>query len=204
MPYKNFTSEVLTSNDVDTYLMRQSVMTFASDAARDSALSGVAVGGMVCYTEDNDRLYYLKETGGDWVVLSEAPQTWNVTSITQSGSVSCTTTAGTGWYQRHNGVFHAAIEIAATASGTSSNPIIVPTPLTLSNLRNVHGTYLFLDASDSFRAFSGVVSQASTTTLGLAASGDAGSASGLQLGNAGFTAAIASGDVIRLGLTGRY
>jgi hypothetical protein len=133
------------------------------------------------------------------------PQTWNVTSVTQSGSVACATTSGSGWYQMVNGVFTAMAEIVISGTGTSSNAIIIPTPLTLTNMRNVHGTYLFSDASDSFRTFSGVISQNTTTTFALAATGlDAGAAGGSQLGVTGFTAAITSPDVIRVCVIGRY
>lgn len=196
--------ESLTATNVDGYLMRQTVMVFASDAARDAALTGgIVAEGMVCYTTDNDRTY--QYSGSAWVVISEPPQTWSVTTITQSGSVSCTTTSGCGWYQRHNGVFTAQLEIGITATGTSSNAITIATPLTLTNLRNLHGTYNFFDASDSFRIFSGVIQAVGTTTFQLASTGlDAGEAAGVAFGATQFTAAVASGDVIRLSLLGRY
>ena len=61
--FKDFqVGEVLTSSDVDGYLMQQSVMRFADSAARGSAL-GTATGtgvplaeGMVVYLDDVDRL----------------------------------------------------------------------------------------------------------------------------------------------------
>ncbi len=68
MPYKNFASEVLTSSDVDTYLMQQTVMTFATEAARDSALSGDLVEGMIAFTEDTDSIWYY--TGSAWKPIS--------------------------------------------------------------------------------------------------------------------------------------
>ena len=52
--YKLFaTKEVLTARDLNNYLQEQSVMVFASTAARDSALTSVLAEGMVCYVEDN-------------------------------------------------------------------------------------------------------------------------------------------------------
>ena len=52
--YKLFaTNDVLTAGDLNTYLQEQSVMVFATTAARDSALTSVLAEGMVCYVEDN-------------------------------------------------------------------------------------------------------------------------------------------------------
>lgn len=63
--YMNFIAgAVLTEAQVDGYLMRQTVMTFASAAARDSALSGVLDEGMYAYTEDNDRTWHYN--GSAW------------------------------------------------------------------------------------------------------------------------------------------
>ena len=56
MPKKTFTAgEVLAAADVNTFLMDQSVMTFADSAARGSAI-GTATEGMVTYLEDTDGL----------------------------------------------------------------------------------------------------------------------------------------------------
>lgn len=63
--FKDFAAgDVLTANDVDGYLMRQTAMTFADASARDSALSGVLDEGMVAYLEDTDR--YTFYTGSAW------------------------------------------------------------------------------------------------------------------------------------------
>jgi len=56
--------DVLTAADVDGYLMRQTVMTFADASARDTALSGVLDEGMMAYLEDtNVTTYY---DGSSW------------------------------------------------------------------------------------------------------------------------------------------
>lgn len=50
MPFLDFTAgQVLTADQVDTFLMRQTVMVFDDDAARTTALSGILVEGMVTY-----------------------------------------------------------------------------------------------------------------------------------------------------------
>jgi hypothetical protein len=72
-----FTSgSVLTAAQVNTYLMDQSVMRFASEAARDAAFGGVGeptlAEGMLCYLSDsNNFLYY---SGTSWSALGEDDQ----------------------------------------------------------------------------------------------------------------------------------
>lgn len=64
--YKLFnTGDVLTAAQVNTYLMQQTVMVFASSAARTTALSGVLAEGMISYLSDtNDLQIY---DGSAWV-----------------------------------------------------------------------------------------------------------------------------------------
>lgn len=74
---KLFTSgAVLTAAQVNTYLMDQAVMVFASTAARDAAFGGAGeptlAEGMICYISDaNSLLYY---TGTAWAALGEDDQ----------------------------------------------------------------------------------------------------------------------------------
>lgn len=78
--YKLFnTGDVLTAAQVNTYLMEQTVMRFATTTARDTALSGVLAEGMLCYIDADNNLY--KYTGSAWVNID-------------SGSVSPLTTKG--------------------------------------------------------------------------------------------------------------
>jgi len=77
--FKDFqVGEVLTSSDVDGYLMQQTVMRFADSAARGSAL-GTAVGtsvalaeGMVAYLDDAGRTEFYDGTA--WKVVSPLVQ----------------------------------------------------------------------------------------------------------------------------------
>jgi len=78
--YKLFnTGDVLTAAQVNTYLMEQTVMRFATTTARDTALSGVLAEGMLCYIDADNNIY--KYTGSAWVNID-------------SGSVSPLTTKG--------------------------------------------------------------------------------------------------------------
>lgn len=69
MPFKDFAAgDVLTAADVDNLLMRQTVMTFADETARDTALAAVLAEGMIAYLDDTDEV--LKYTGSAWVNVS--------------------------------------------------------------------------------------------------------------------------------------
>jgi hypothetical protein len=66
--YKDFTTgEVLTADDVQDYLMDQSVMVFASSAARGSAIPSPTE-GMVTYLSDDDAIEVYD--GSDWTALA--------------------------------------------------------------------------------------------------------------------------------------
>lgn len=74
---KLFTSgSVLTAAQVNTYLMDQTVMVFATTAARDAAFGGagepVLAEGMLCYLSDQNTLLYY--TGTSWSALGEDDQ----------------------------------------------------------------------------------------------------------------------------------
>jgi len=63
--FKTFgVGDVLTASDVNTYLMQQAVMNFASSAARGSAI-GTATEGMVSYLADTDAIQVYN--GSAWV-----------------------------------------------------------------------------------------------------------------------------------------
>jgi hypothetical protein len=74
---KLFTSgSVLTAAQVNTYLVDQSVMRFASTATRDAAFGGagqpVLAEGMFCYVDADSTLFYYTGTG--WASLAEDDQ----------------------------------------------------------------------------------------------------------------------------------
>lgn len=65
MAYKSFTAgTVLTASDVNTYLMKQSVMVFASATARNAALTSPTE-GMIAYLSDTNALTLYD--GSAWV-----------------------------------------------------------------------------------------------------------------------------------------
>jgi hypothetical protein len=67
--YKLFnTGDVLTAAQVNTYLMQQTVMVFASATARTTALSGVLAEGMMSYLQDTNSVEVYN--GSAWVSVS--------------------------------------------------------------------------------------------------------------------------------------
>lgn len=61
--------DVLTAAQVNTFLMEQTIMRFATTAARDAAFGGVGeltlAEGMFAYTDDTNTLWFY--TGSAWI-----------------------------------------------------------------------------------------------------------------------------------------
>ena len=67
--YKNFSAgDVFTASDVDTYIMEQTIMVFASSTARTTALSGVVSEGMASYLLDTNKFEIYNGTA--WVTVA--------------------------------------------------------------------------------------------------------------------------------------
>jgi hypothetical protein len=107
--YKLFaTGDVLTAAQVNTYLMQQSVMVFASATARNTALSGVVSEGMVAYLLDtNDLTIY---DGAAWNSFGAG----DITGVTAGTGLSGGGTSG--------GVT-LSIDTAVTANLTTSQTL---------------------------------------------------------------------------------
>lgn len=157
--FKDFASgAILTAGDVDNYLMRQSVMTFADASARDTALSAVLDEGMVAYLKDTDSVTVYDGSawnaigggggGGGLVVVKTETAFSAVSSVTADGVFTSDytnyrlvinyTTSSTG---------NIAIRLRASASSAATNYNIQSLEVgntTFNNGRN---------ARTSFRAF---------------------------------------------------
>jgi hypothetical protein len=107
--YKLFaTGDVLTAAQVNTYLMQQTVMVFASSAARTSALSGVLAEGMVSYLQDTNSLEVYD--GSAWIGA-----TGDITALTAGTGISITNPTGP--------IPTVAIDTAVTADLTTSQTL---------------------------------------------------------------------------------
>jgi hypothetical protein len=91
--YKLFqTGDVLTAAQVNTYLNEQTVMVFASAAARTSALTSVLAEGMVSYLQDTNAVEVYD--GSAWVSIGASGDITGITTGTDSG-LSGGVTSGT-------------------------------------------------------------------------------------------------------------
>lgn len=91
--YKLFsTGDVLSASDVNTYLMQQTVMSFASAAARTTALSGILAEGLVSYLQDTNVVEIY--TGSSWVSLDD-PNAIQNTLVTAKGDIVAASAAST-------------------------------------------------------------------------------------------------------------
>jgi len=91
--YKLFsTGDVLSASDVNTYLQQQTVMVFASAAARTTALASVLAEGMVTYLKDTDVVEIY--TGAAWVSLDD-PNAIQNSIVTAKGDIIGATAAST-------------------------------------------------------------------------------------------------------------
>ena len=90
MAFKDFSAgDILTAADVDTYLMRQSVMVFADSTARGSALgTAIVTEGMVTYLTGTNAIQYYN--GSAWVDVAPTPTASTVTTISAAYTASAT------------------------------------------------------------------------------------------------------------------
>ena len=144
--YKLFaTGDVLTAAQVNTFLMQQTVMVFASSAARTTALSGVLAEGMVSYLQDTNSLEVYD--GSAWVGA-----TGDITALTAGTGISITNPTGP--------IPTVAIDTAVTADLTTAQTLTnktLTTPIiaTISNT----GTLTLPTSTDT------IVGRATTDTL---------------------------------------
>jgi hypothetical protein len=95
--FKDFANgDVLTADQVDTYLMQQTVMVFADASARTTALSGVIAEGMMSYLKDTNSVEYY--SGSAWVAVSGGSSggmtLLSTTPITATNSITVNTISG--------------------------------------------------------------------------------------------------------------
>lgn len=85
MPRKTFVNgQVLTDSDLNNFLMNQSVMTFASSAARSSAIPSPNE-GMVTWLEDSNTLDIW--TGSSWTVVNDNTASVPLNTVTAAGDL---------------------------------------------------------------------------------------------------------------------
>jgi hypothetical protein len=118
--------EVLTAQDVNDYLMDQSVMNFASDAARSSAIP-TPTEGMFAVTTDNDQVDYYN--GSDWVpALPIGAWTAYTPTITAATGTITSTTITRAKYAKLGKIVHLNIDFTITNNGTGAGSVYITLP----------------------------------------------------------------------------
>jgi len=108
--FKTFTTgEVLTAGDVNGYLM-QGILVFASEAARNAAITSPQE-GQFAFTKDNNSLWYY--TGSAWAASGA---TGDIEGVTAGTGLSGGGTSGTVTLSFDYGVGNQAIENAQTGT----------------------------------------------------------------------------------------
>ena len=133
-------------------------------------------------TEADINLHLMGE-GGAWT-------SWTPT-ITQSVNVTFTNTRSR--FARYGRTIVATVNLAVTGTGTAGNIVTISLPVTAAASATIGGSGVLIDSSASLN-YGGLVELSSTTAFAFIPS----ATNGVNyLGVTGFTAALASGDIIR-------
>lgn len=139
--YKAFTDgSVLTAADVNTYLNEQSVMAFATAAARTTAITAPTE-GMVTYLLDTNSLYYY--TGSAWqgldlldgtatrFKLDQTRENWNIVASAATGTINIDVRTSSIWYYTSNATANHTINIRGNSTTTLSSMLAVGDSITV-------------------------------------------------------------------------
>ena len=111
--------EVLNASDVNTYLQQQTVMVFASAAARTTALSGVLAEGMCSYLQDDNTVYVYD--GSAWVNIGNSG---DITGVTAGTGLSGGGTSGSVTLSINTGVTADLTTAQTLTNKTLTSPIL--------------------------------------------------------------------------------
>jgi hypothetical protein len=135
--------EVLTAANVNTYLMQQSILSFAGTAARASAITSPSE-GMFSYLQDTDQVSYY--TGSAWVnapgknpTLYAPEEVVNVSASTATGTVTINSNTDSITYYTANASANFVINLRGNASVTMNNQLQTGEAIT-SVFMNTNGT----------------------------------------------------------------
>lgn len=124
--YKLWSSgATVTAADVNNYIQLQTVMVFASAAARNTALSGVLAEGLQAFLLDTNTLTIY--TGSAWSTIGPLHGVW--TSYTPTWSGTTGNGSVTGFYQRVGRTIHWRAKVAwgtTTSHGAALQSLTLP------------------------------------------------------------------------------
>ena len=90
MPFKDFAAgAILSAQEVDDYLMRQSVMVFDDATERGTAIGTAVAEGMMAYTKDDNAVQVYD--GSAWVAVDTTISSINATAVVNTLTASTAT-----------------------------------------------------------------------------------------------------------------
>lgn len=182
---------MLTAAQVDNYLQEQTVMVFATAAARDAALTTAKSEGMVTYQVDTNTLTVY--SGAAWSTIGPAHgalTSWTP-AVTQAVSVTCTTSSQ---YQRVGRWVSGFFYLTVTGAGTAANPVNIACPVTnASPIAPLPCGVAYIFDSSANTMYNGVLSIESSSLFGIRQSGGVVDP---RFGVTLFTAGLASSDTL--------
>lgn len=195
--YKDFVNgDVLTATQVDTYLMEQSIMRFASASARDTALSTVKAEGMTAYLMDSNTL--TTYDGTNWyTVASAVTPVW--TAYNSPSLTNMTIGNGTifGQYIQIGKTVHYRIRINWGSSTSVAGAISIALPVTASSTGSFTGSLTMRAGGVDYMGYIATT----TTTIAVSAVGTAGTYANRVTSSATVPGTWASGDNITFSVT---
>jgi hypothetical protein len=135
------TGEVVTAANLQQYVQNQTVMVFASAAARTTALSGVVAEGMISYRTDAHILEYY--TGSAWAAIGGTPtsltnvnltgalETANVVASAATGTINVDATTSTVWYYTSNASANFTLNFRASSGATLASLLATGQAITI-------------------------------------------------------------------------
>lgn len=165
--FKDFAAgDTLTAADVDDYLMRQTVMTFATTTARDTALTGVLAEGMVAHSQATD--VTMQYDGSAWRTIGDIASDWTTSAGAVLFNASGTNVTSVMRYRR---IWGTTIEwecewVLGGAPTAGDMTITLPVAVANdgANVGQVVGQGVLLDAGTARYTFT-VMSDASSATV---------------------------------------
>jgi hypothetical protein len=172
MGFTNYTAlDIFTADDADE-LMRQSVMRFASTAARDSALTGFLEQDMIACTTDTGTFWRYRGSG--WVGFM-SPE---ISFASISGNIVIGNGTFTGTYRWTTGGIHVKwrLEFGTTSDLTGDATWSLPIAALNGSSQTCHGNAVWYDsnADQSYNCMVRVPTGSGTATVYYGGAGNAG------------------------------